>query len=323
MNTSQDNFDIVHFVKVIYKYRKQVFGTTLFAAVVSIIVSLLLPNYYKSQAVFYPKGLAIADRAAIFSENNAGEAEFVFYGTKHDANRILSLSNSSKIIDFTINYFNLAQHYGYDTMKTKYWRTKVKKEFNDNFKIIKTDKDAIEITLYDTDKDLCALMVNTMVKKIDEFNKKPYQENKSKIIESINSELIDKEKELDSLTKEMIDLRLHYNIKTIGSKDAITFTGDDVEKTEIFKVKYYRQQYLMKENSDLKKIAYQYDVSAKNTESSLAVLEYAYSAEKKSKPIRWLIVTLSTLITFLTVSFAALIFEQLRGIKWNEVSNEA
>ena len=320
MNSSTSNLDLLQFIKVIHKYRKIILSSTLAAIVISVVVSLLLPNYYKSQAVFYPKGLAISDRSVIFSDN-PGESDFVFYGTKHDANRILALSNSSKIIDFTINYFGLATHYGYDTSTTNFWRTKVKKEFHENFTIIKTDKDAIEITLYDTDKDLCALMVNTMVQKIDEFNSKPYQENKAKVQESINSEITEKETELDSLTNEMVVMKKEYDIKTLGSKEFVSFTGENIEKTEIFKIKYYKQQNLIKELHDLKKFSYQYDISAKNKENSLSILENAYPAERKSKPIRWLIVVLSTIITFVTISFGAFIYDQTKNINWSSDSN--
>lgn len=321
MNSPTPQFDLLHFLRVIFTYRKHILILTGSAAVISIIVSLLLPNYYKSQAVFYPKGLSISDRSVIFSEKT-GELEFEFYGTKHDANRILSLSNSSKIIDFTINYFDLAKHYGYDTSKTKYWRTKVKKEFNENFSIIKTDKDALEITLYDTDKDLCALMVNTMIEKIDEHNRTPYQENKIKIKESIKNELAEKDSALQLLTAEMVMMKKEFGIKTSGSGENTSFVGDNIEKVEAFKIKYFKQINIIEEINELKKFYYQYEVSAKNNETSLSVLEYAYPAEKKSKPIRWLIVVLSTVLTFVVAAFSALVYDVLKGINWSQITTK-
>lgn len=314
MNKPYFELTLVDVIGVIVKWKKIILSVTVLAAVASIIVALMLPVYYKSSALFYPTNLSMTDRSTIFSEKQS-EGEFTYYGTKHDANRIISLANSSQIIDFVINHYNLAAHYNYDTASTEYWRTKVKEDFLDNYTVTKTDRDAIEITLYDTDKNLCAEMVNKIVEKIDEHTKKPVAANKEKVRNMLQKQLTEKQQELGFVTDSLISLKKRYAVSTSGSGTQVAFSGNDLIGTEHYKLTYYKQQGLIEDLQKLTTIFNQYDASTKDNISSITVLEAAHPAEKKSKPIRWLICVLSTVLTFGVTSLVALLIEQTRYIK--------
>jgi len=164
-------YQIIDLFRVWSRFKKQIAIFTILAMVASVIVSFVVPEYFESKTILYPISMTMADRNIIFGQQQ-GQAEFSYFGNKYDASRILQVANSSEVIDYIINKYDLKHHYLY-TDDEKYVNTKVKDEFLDNYHAQKNDKDAIEITLLDTDKKLCADMLNDIALKIDEVATRP------------------------------------------------------------------------------------------------------------------------------------------------------
>jgi capsular polysaccharide biosynthesis protein len=321
--TALTDFTLIDILRVAFKKRKTILMITLCIAIISAIVAVTMPVYYKSTALFYPTNLGLSDRSAIFSEKQS-ESEFTYYGGKHDANRIITLAQSAKIVDFAINYFNLAKHYGYDTARDDYWRTLVKKEFLENYSVIKTDKDAIEITLYDTDKNLCAKIVNTIVEKIDEHSKEPIKIGKNKVVGMISKEVESKSNELNAITAELVAWRSAGVLSISGDMSANpSFSGKDLAIVEQAKLKFFKQQALINDLKELNKILAQHKAAANDNVSAVSILEHAYPAEKKSKPVRWIIVVVSTLMGFIFAVLLAFILEYFPRLKEAVISPNA
>ena len=59
---NNQNLNLFDVFKVLWKWRKTVSIIMIVALVASIIVSLLMPNYYKSTAIFYAANPAMNDR---------------------------------------------------------------------------------------------------------------------------------------------------------------------------------------------------------------------------------------------------------------------
>lgn len=270
-------YQLLDLFRVWHRYKKLIIIFTLVCAIASVIVSYLLPEYFKSQTIVYPVSMTMADRNIIFGQQQ-GQAEFSYFGNKYDASRILQVANSAEVIDYIIQKYDLKKHYDYSP-STKYLNTKVKEEFLDNYHALKNDKDAIEITLIDTDKKLCADMVNDIAHKIDEIATLPVTEGKNKIIKMLEIELGNKQKEYSQTANAQQLANLTSEIKQLS--EALT----------------------------------QYRVSNNDKFSSITILEKAVPAEKKSKPIRWLIVLLSTVGGFFFALLATIVATQARYVK--------
>jgi uncharacterized protein involved in exopolysaccharide biosynthesis len=271
------DYQLIDLFRIWAFYKKQILFFTILCTLAAAIVSLMLPEYYKSQTILYPVSMTMADRNIIFGQQQ-GQAEFSYFGNKYDASRILQVANSSEVIDYIINKYDLSTHYKY-AKDEKYLFTKVKEEFLDNYHALKNDKDAIEITLIDTDKEKCAEMVNDIAMKIDEIATKPVTEGKTKIIKMLESELKNKNNELNSDNNSINKENLTSEIKQLS--EALT----------------------------------QYKVSNNDKISSITILEKAAAAEKKSKPIRWLIVALSLIGGFFFSLLSTVIVQQISYIK--------
>jgi uncharacterized protein involved in exopolysaccharide biosynthesis len=266
-------YQLIDLFRIWNQYRKLILICTVIAMLLSAAVSFILPEYFESKTILYPVSMTMADRNIIFGQQQ-GQAEFSYFGNKYDASRILQVANSAEVIDYIIQKYDLKHHYKYKDDE-KYVNTKVKEEFLDNYHALKNDKDAIEITLIDTDKDTCAVMVNDLAQKIDEVATRPVSEGKEKIIKMLDKELKVKQAEM-----------------AVNSSENI--------KSEIKQLSEALTQYTVSNNEKL---------------SSITILEKAMAAEKKSKPVRWLLVVFASLGTLFFCLIATLISAQLSYIK--------
>ncbi len=241
------DYQLIDIVRVWAKFKKQILFFVLIATIVGVLASIFLPEYFESRTILYPISMTMADRNIIFGQQQ-GQAEFSYFGNKYDASRILQVANSSEIVDYIINKYELKKHYKYSDDE-KYVQTKVKEEFLDNYHALKNDKDAIEITLLVSDKKKCADMVNDIAQKIDEVATRPVTEGKSKIIRMLESELRKKDTLLTKGGSAATLLNLTSEIKQLS--EAMT----------------------------------QYSVSNNDKFSSVTVLEKAMPAEKKRRLI--------------------------------------
>ena len=268
-------YHLVDIIKVFILFKKPIILVTSIGFLASIVVALLLPVYYRSTSFIYPNNLTLADKSMIFGQQQ-GQNEHSYYGNKYDANRILSIANSSVIAGYIIEKHNLAKHYGYENETFKW--TKTVEEFQSNYSAFKNDRDAIEISILDTDPKKAAQMVNEIVDKIDAMNSEPIIENKRKII---------------LMLKKQID-KINQELKSYPKNSAIN------EELKI-----------------LNKSLTEYEVSANDKISTITILERAFPAEKKSKPTRSLIVIFSTLGSLLIVFLVCLLMLQFRIINKN------
>jgi LPS O-antigen subunit length determinant protein (WzzB/FepE family) len=122
-------------------------------------------------------------------------------------------------------------------------------------------------------------MVNDIATKIDEIATKPVTEGKTKIIKMLEVELKNKNNELSSASSPANKDNLTSEIKQLS--EALT----------------------------------QYKVSNNDKFSSITILEKAAASEKKTKPVRWLIVALSILGGFFFSLLTAVVVNQISYIR--------
>jgi len=184
--------DIIHIITNNFK----LFVITGSAAlIISIVVSLLLPVYYKSTAIVYPFNPEAYDPRNV-------EKATTPYGSSFDGDRIMALAESRDIQRYIIDKYNLLDRYKIDKSDVMA-DIKVREQFVDNLKVIENEYSAIEISFMDKNPDTAAFIVNDMVSKIDNLNKKPLVEISQKIFESYEKVIAEKYNGIDSIQKAM------------------------------------------------------------------------------------------------------------------------
>ncbi|MEM6725523.1 MAG: hypothetical protein AAF598_15895, partial [Bacteroidota bacterium] len=105
----------------------------------------IMPNYYESTTVFYAANAQIRDPRALFS----GDA-IRYYGGDQERDQILSIANSTLMLDHLVAEFDLYPHYKIDPSSTKA-KTKIRKKLRKYFNVKKNEREAIEMSMEDKD----------------------------------------------------------------------------------------------------------------------------------------------------------------------------
>lgn len=308
-------YNLVDVLKTLIRWKIPIAVFVIIAAIASIIVSLMLPNYYASRSVFYPTNPAVTDRAALFSKT-ATDANMDYFGSKNDVSRFLTVAGSEPILDYIINQYHLVQEYNIDTTD-KDWRYKVKKQLRSNYTVVKTENGAIEISYMDKDPQQAAKVVNDIVDKVDNMNKQLMINNKHKVLVTFREKQKEMQTEVQQLSDSLAELVAKYHVTELPT----TATGEPIVKsdnalsTEQYKILRSRRQAAMMDLNDITTLLGQHEASTMENVSTIYVVEEALPSDRKSWPIRWLIVVGTTLVALFLGIVGALLVESFRDIK--------
>lgn len=275
-----------------WKWKWQIAIVCILAILTSIIVTLpvIMPPYYASKAEFYPANPSAIDRNTLFSTER--ENYVAYFGSTDDIDRIISLARSSGLASYIIEKYKLLGVYDIDTTKVKEWKYAVRKEFDDKYSSSKTDRNSIEINILDTDPNRASDMVKDIVTWLDARNMGMIQENKNKTLEELQEKIDAKTAEIEMLSDSATKLS---GVKALLIKQ--------------------RQEGLTEEINNLQKIHSQFEISASNKFSSIYMIENPSPADKKAKPVRWMIVLGTAVISFVALSILAVILELFKKEK--------
>ncbi len=287
------NDNLLGLIKEILKWWKFIIAVTLLSAVVSIVAALLLPDQYKSSTIFYPKNLNIYDSEYLFGEGAKDKIQSIFGGSQ-DINRVISLAGSSVMKDELINEFQLWAHYDVDTTRPL-WHFKLLKKFDDRTKVLKTEHDNVELSVWDEDANLAAKIANRYASKLEDAYEDVVKQRNQSNLTIAQKRLLELEKGLSKLVDTLQSFR---DTSSIGYK--------------VVRNKYASVQ---KDYNRWAALVNQYKAAVEYDFEGFYFVEKALPAEKKDKPVRWLIVFSSTLAAFVLSILAALVIERIRSIK--------
>lgn len=305
----EDNrFNLIELVKIWLRWKKHILTICIITVIGSATVSLMMPEYFKSTSIFYPYNPKLSDPRTLYVK----DINYNIFGKSDDIDRIISIANSSLIHRDMIKEFNLLEHYKIDTGALA--MTFALEEFRGNFDFIKNNEGALEITIYDIDQDLAAEMVKIMTGKINFINIETIKKNNEKLLKVYGQHSAKKLSEIDILSDSLAGLREKYQLfvplskVNIGSLTSITKSkGVDEIGTLETQLDYLNLEYLSAKESHT-----QVKSTLDNFEQSLFIVEEAIPAQKKSKPVRWLIVASSLLIAFFLSTLFAVIIDFYR-----------
>ena len=196
MKTTRDT--LLPILGTLYPWRRRIVYVTGAAFVLSIIFSLFMKNYYQGKTVFYA------------ASQDLFKPEKVFGGST----RILTVGNSHEVLDFLIDSFDLWSVYKIKPGSSKA-RFKMRKAFRENYNILLTKQDALELTIEDTDPERAAAMANAATKKIDYEVKWIIKSSQTALSTSYQKAIMGKEK----LMQGTLDSLMHFRQKS-GIYDA-------------------------------------------------------------------------------------------------------
>lgn len=203
---TQPSESLLPVLRVLYANRRRILWITIGAFLMSMSGALLLRNYYQGKTVFYAASQDLFKPEKVFGST---QNDMYYYGSGEDIDRILTVGNSHEVIDFLIDSFDLWSIYKIKPGTPKA-RFKMRKAFRENYNILLTKQDALELTVEDIDPGRAAAMTNAARQEIDRRVKGIIKNSQSALAASYLRSIHSKEKVMNQLN----DTLVYYRGKT-------------------------------------------------------------------------------------------------------------
>lgn len=248
---------------------------------------------YKSTTIMYPVNLDA------YSDETLSE-------------QMIQVFKSEDIMDSLIKKFRLAEHYKIDSHQ-KYFHSLLKKEFETNVSISKTEYESVCVEIKDASPKLACDMVNAMTYffniKVKTMLRNKYEE----VLILMENQLNGKKKQIDSIERKLTDLKIKYEILDYNSQTKELFrnyykSNNNVQtwNLALSNLKEKGGEFCLlndafyRELEAYKKIKLDYEIAVVNMNKELTYTNIVTSpvvADKKIYPVRWLIVFTSVIST--------------------------
>ena len=294
----QDNYSNIDLLKFLIKNFKVITAITILGAIISIIVALVITPKFKSSVVIFPASTSSVSKALLTDMSRAPK-DVLKFGEEEETEQLLQVLQSDEIKARIIQKYDLMNHYDINP-SSKYRKTKLLNEYIDNISTRKTEFQAVEIKVLDTDPEVAAAIANDIAALLDTIYNKIQKERALKALKIVE-EVYLKQKEF---------------VQVLG--DSILKISDKSVQGSLNK----QHEEELKQLSLLKSKYSEAKVDAYNDLPHKYIVNPAQVSEKKSYPIRWLVVSLSTIATFIFAFFLLLILEKYRSVKKELVRNQ-
>jgi len=301
--------------------------------VISSVVSLLITPKYESRVVMFPTSTNSISKALI-AENFGSEKDIMEFGEEEQAEQLLQVLNSSLIRDRIVEKYDLFTHYEISP-DSRYKNTLLIKEYAGNIKFNRTKYMAVEILVMDKDPQMAADIANDIAELLDSVMNNMQKERAIKAFQIVentyNKMQADINKMEDSLSwirsKGVYDYESQTErlIETMSREIASgNARGVQALQNQLDSIAKYGGAYvslrdaLEHEKKQLVYMKLKYEEAKIDAVEILPhkfIVDRAFKAEKKSYPVRWLIVIVSTISTFFLALIGIIIFENIKSFK--------
>ena len=204
-------YNLAKFLPVMYKWRWPLGSVTFAAFLVSLITTLLLPDIYRSTAIFYPTNLPALETP--LNPEFTNQELLTLSMSSDDADRLISLGQSDPVVRHIIQKFKFSRHYGYPVSDTSdKVRQKVLEEFLYHYSILQNNRSAVEVSFDDKDKYLAARVANAIMQQIDSVNQELTRLNQQKIVQAYAQRQEAVKLELQKIQDSLLATRQQYGI---------------------------------------------------------------------------------------------------------------
>ncbi|NNE28289.1 MAG: hypothetical protein HKN16_01545 [Saprospiraceae bacterium] len=203
-------------IRTLWRWRKEIIRICGITAIGSIIICLLLPNYYKSTATFYAASPNLAFPEPVGLETRETE----YYGEKEDMDRVLTIAESNQVADFLVDKYDLYTHYKIDSTGEKA-HYKVLKRFRKLYNVERTKFNAIEISIEDKEKQIAMEIINDAWKKINSIGQTIIKESQRLELATRERTVADKEREMKELNDSLAILRERFGIYNTATQSDV------------------------------------------------------------------------------------------------------
>jgi hypothetical protein len=219
---------------------------------------------------------------------------------------MLQVMESQEIVDSIVKKFDLMNHYEIDK-NYKYAKTALLGEYHDRISISKTPYDAVKIKVLDKDPELAYNIVNEIINQYDIKFAEIHKSKKYENARMFEKQLAKKYEFIDSLKRELAKISndgdmLNYLYLSKGNSIAYFSDGNDNKKNGNIATAIALVELIATETADYTDVRHFYEEELRQAEGDMTysnVISRPFIADKKTYPVRWIIVALSGIGAFL------------------------
>jgi uncharacterized protein involved in exopolysaccharide biosynthesis len=326
-------YNSVILITFIIKWWKQIMIVTIAAAVSTAIVSLFIPDKFKSSVVLFPSTTHSISKALI-DVQGASKADILEFGMEEDADQMIQILNSDEIRNRIISKYDLMTHYRIKPDE-KFALTKLNKEFEENISFRRTEYMSVKIDVLDEDPQMAANIANDIAALLDSVKNRMQHERAKEGLKIVEQEYTELETYVNQMEDSLRKIRLlgindyESQSEVLNKEYATALAKGDARAIKALEEKIkilseYGGAYtslkegleLYREQLSLMKIKLkEARVDASQNISHKFVVNNAYPAERKTYPKRSLIVLSAALAAFLLSIFVIIGIENYRNYK--------
>lgn len=328
-------FDSSNLVVYIYKWRKPIIINCVLAVVLSAVFSgpYFITPKYKSEVVMFPTTTSSVSKA-LLAEQPGGTEDIMEFGKEEEAEQMLQVLNSEEIRSSVINTFDLLGHYEIDP-DAKFKQTQLYQEYSSNISFRRTQYMSVVVEVLDKDPQLAAKMANFIADQYDTVSQRIRHERALEGYTIVQDQYQSLQEEINFLEDSLKTLRklgvhdyevqsaiLNEQLATAKIEGKASVARDLQEQLDLL-AEYGgaytnlrdRLGFLKSENSIIRRKMVEARVNVERALPAKFVVSSAFPAEKKVYPVRWLIVAIALIGTFLLTLISILIFDSLKKVK--------
>ena len=331
---NESYFDSSSMYVFLFKYKTHLGIIIFLSTIISTIVSLNITEKYKSVAVIYPANTNSVAKALI-SNRFGSKNDIMEFGDEEKSEQLIEILTSDKVKSRIIKKFNLFNHYNIDVEETETPNHDLHELFDDNICFKENKNMAVEISVLDHSPDTASLIAKSILNILDDVIHEIQKERAIqgfRVIKKTYKFLTDEIKVMeDSLShimgKGVLDIKSQSEV--YGEAYARAIAEDDSKAIKSLEEKLgilstYGGQYISlrerlgNERARLSRIKGRLEEAKIDAESRIQnyfIVTNPFKAEKKSYPIRWVIVILSVLSAVFIGVISVFFYEQAQKIK--------
>jgi len=331
-------FNTTNFLLFLFKWWKPLLIVVVAAAVASAAVSLLIDNKYKSTVILFPTSTNAVSKA-LLADNFGPKQDILEFGEEEQAEQVLQILNSNEIRSRVIQKFDLMKHYDIKP-DSRFKMTELITEYNSNITFRRTEFMAVEITVMDKDPQMAADIANTISDLLDTVKNKMQKERAVQAFKIVEAEYVNLKAQIKYMEDSLTSLRKlgindyetqaeAYNVQLAIALSKNNNAGVRAieERLKVLGdwggIYVSLRDQLEHEKKQLSAIKTKYEEAKVDAEQNLPakfVVDRAYKAEKKSYPVRWIIVAVSTISTFLLAILILIVVDSFRKKKAEQMN---
>lgn len=296
--------------------------------IVSAIVSLLLTEYYRSTVVIFPA----RTNSLTLNESSVRRGNISDFGEEEEAEQLLQIINSEELLERVIDKNNLYSHYKIQE-DDKYARSKIRHKYRNNVTAKRTKYNSIDISVVDINPQMAANIANSISEFTDSVKNRMIRERARTSMPMLDDEYQRLNQALTGVTNELDKLQAIGVLSEIergglyeaygqslryGDGKIVNELREQIETNKKYGDEYDAQRKLRDVLTDqiLRFNSYknQFIADSDIDIPQKFLVDMAVPADKKSYPVRWLVVMGALFSVLLFAVILLILRENYEGI---------